>query len=66
VQIRTQLLMTFGVAGWQSCSHLVVRLRDTDVASQALKVGDTAPDFLLPDHDRHHHSSEHLRRNGHS
>jgi peroxiredoxin len=31
-----------------------------------LKVGDTAPDFLLPDHDRHHHSSEHLRRNGHS
>jgi hypothetical protein len=24
-------------------------LRDTDVASHALKVGDTAPDFLLPE-----------------
>lgn len=39
-------------------------LRDTDVASHALKVGDTAPDFLLPDADGHLHSSEQLRRNG--
>ena len=39
-------------------------LRDTDVASHALKVGDTAPDFLLPDADGRLHSSEQLRRNG--
>jgi peroxiredoxin len=38
-------------------------LRDTDVASHALKVGDTAPDFLLPDADRRLHSSEQQRRN---
>jgi hypothetical protein len=42
-------------AGW---------LRDTDVASHALKVGDTAPDLLLPDADRRLRSSEQLRRNG--
>ena len=37
-------------------------LRDTDAC--ALKVGDTAPDFLLPDADGRLHSSEQLRRNG--
>jgi hypothetical protein len=30
-QIRTQLLMTFSAADWQSYSHLVGRLRETDV-----------------------------------
>jgi peroxiredoxin len=39
-------------------------LRDTDVASHALKVGDAAPDFLLPDADGRLHSSEQLRRSG--
>jgi hypothetical protein len=39
-QIRTELLTTFNAADWESCSHLVGRLRDTD-ASHALKVGDT-------------------------
>jgi peroxiredoxin len=34
------------------------------VASHALKVGDTAPDFLLPDPDGRLHSSEQLRRDG--
>jgi len=33
------------------------------LASHALKVGDTAPDFLLPDADGHLHSSEQLCRN---
>ena len=46
-----------------SYSHLVGWLRDTS-ASHALKVGDTLPDFLLPDADGRLHSSEQLRRNG--
>ena len=40
-QIRTELLTTFSAADWVP---LVGWLRDTDVASHALKVGDTAPD----------------------
>ena len=63
-QIRTELLTTFSAADWESYRHLVGWLRDTDVASHALKVGDTAPDFLLPDADGRLHSSEQLRRNG--
>ena len=30
-QIRTELLTTFRAANWESYSHLVGRLRDTDV-----------------------------------
>ena len=63
-RIRTELLTTFSAVDWVLYSHLVGWLRDTDVASRALKVGDTAPDFLLPDADGHLHSSEQLRRNG--
>ena len=63
-QIRTELLTTFSAADWESYNHLVGWLRDTDVASHALKVGDDAPDFLLPDADGRLHSSEQLRRNG--
>ena len=62
-QIRTELLTTFSAANWVSYSHLVGWPRDTD-ASHALKVGDTAPDFLLPDADGRLHSSEQLRRSG--
>ena len=39
-------------------------LRDTYLASHALKVGDTAPGFLLSDAEGRLHSSEQLRRNG--
>ena len=63
-QIRTELLTTFSAADWESYNHLVGWLRDTDVASHALKVGDDAPDFLLPDADGRLHSSEQLRRKG--
>jgi hypothetical protein len=63
-QIRTELLTTFSAAGWESYSHLAGWLRDTDVASHALNVGDTAPDFHMPDADGRLHSSEQLRRNG--
>ena len=54
---------TFSAANWVSYSHLVGWPRDTD-ASHALKVGDTAPDFLLPDADGRLHSAEQLRRSG--
>ena len=37
-------------------------LRDTYLASHALKVGDTAPGFLLSDAEGRLHSSEQLRR----
>ncbi|WP_407156616.1 peroxiredoxin-like family protein [Bradyrhizobium sp. STM 3557] len=63
-RIRTELLTTFSAADWESYNHLVSWLRDTEVASRALKVGDDAPDFLLPDADGRLHSSEELRRNG--
>ncbi|MDQ8727600.1 peroxiredoxin-like family protein [Bradyrhizobium sp. LHD-71] len=63
-QIRSELLATFSPADWESYNHLVGWLRDTGVASYALNVGDTAPDFLLPDADGRLHSSEQLRRNG--
>ena len=63
-QIRTELLTTFSAADRESYSHLVGWLRDTDVASHALKVGDTAPGFLLSDAEGRLHYSEQLRRNG--
>ncbi|OSJ33786.1 alkyl hydroperoxide reductase [Bradyrhizobium japonicum] len=63
-RIRTELLTMFNAADWDSYNHLLSWLRDADVASHALKVGDEAPDFLLPDADGRLHSSEQLRRNG--
>lgn len=63
-QVRAELLTTFSAADWDSYNHLVAWLRAADVASQALKIGDDAPDFLLPDAHGRLHSSEQLRRNG--
>jgi hypothetical protein len=63
-QIRTELLTTFSAGEWELYNHLVGWLRDTDVASHALKVGDAAPDFLLRDADGRLHSSKQLRRGG--
>lgn len=63
-QIRTELLTTFSAADWESYSHLLGWRSDTDVASHALKLGELAPDFLLPCADGRLHSSEQLRRNG--
>ena len=45
-QIRTELLTTFSAADWESYSHLVGWLRDIDVASHGLKLGDVAPDRI--------------------
>jgi len=63
-QIRSELLATFSTADWESYNHLVAWIRSTGVASQALKVGDTAPDFVLPDANGRLYSSEQLRRDG--
>lgn len=63
-QIRMELLTMFSPEDWESYNHLVGWLRDTDVASHALKAGEPAPDFLLPDADGRLHSSEQLRRSG--
>ncbi len=63
-QIRSELMTTFSAADWESYNHLVSWIRDTGVPSRALKVGDVAPDFLLPDADGRLHSSEQLRRDG--
>jgi peroxiredoxin len=63
-QIRIELLASFSAAEMASYRHLVEWLRDNDVASHALRAGDAAPDFLLPDAYGRLHSSEQLRREG--
>ncbi|MBY0250255.1 MAG: AhpC/TSA family protein [Methylobacterium organophilum] len=61
---RTELFSTFSQADWESYDYLVGFLRDTNVAAQSVKVGDVAPEFLLPDSSGRLHSSEQLRRDG--
>ena len=63
-QVRSKLLAGFSDKDRKAYTRLVEWLRKTDVASGALKVGDTAPDFLLPDPHGRLHSSEHLRGEG--
>jgi peroxiredoxin len=64
LQIRNDLLAGLSDTDRKAYIHLVDWLRKTDVASRALQVGDTAPDFLLPDAHGRLHSSEHLRGEG--
>jgi len=63
-EVRSELLATFSDADWRSYNHLVQWLRESDVVSRALTVGDIAPDFLLPDAEGRLHSSEQLRGKG--
>ncbi|WP_245471827.1 peroxiredoxin-like family protein [Bradyrhizobium nanningense] len=63
-QVRSKLLAGLSNTDREAYTHLVDWLRKTDVASGALQVGDTAPDFLLPDVHGRLHSSEHLRGDG--
>lgn len=63
-QVRSELLAGFSDADREAYIHLVDWLRKTDVASRALRVGDTAPEFLLPDAHGRLHSSKHLRSEG--
>ena len=63
-QVREEILAGFSEADRESYVHLVDWLRKADVASHALQVGDTAPDFLLPDEEGRLHSSKQLRETG--
>lgn len=63
-QVRSELLAGFSDTDRDAYTYLVDWLRESDVASHALRVGDTAPDFLLPDAHGRLHSSEHLRAGG--
>lgn len=63
-QIRSEILAGFNEADRELYVHLVEWLRQTDVVSHALQVGDTAPDFLLPDEEGRLHSSKQLREAG--
>ena len=63
-QVRNELMAEFSDADWESYRYLVDWLRKANIASHALQVGDTAPDFLLPDAHGRLHSSEHLRGEG--
>jgi peroxiredoxin len=63
-QVRNELLAGLSDTDRDAYIRLVDWLRTTDVASRALRVGDKAPDFLLPDADGRLHSSEQLRGEG--
>ncbi|HEU5068038.1 MAG TPA: peroxiredoxin-like family protein [Sphingomicrobium sp.] len=63
-RVRSELMAEFNEADRQAYAHLVDWLRETDAASHALQVGDTAPDFLLPDEEGRLHSSRQLRGEG--
>jgi peroxiredoxin len=63
-RVRNELLAELSDADREVYTRLVDWLRKTDVASRALQVGDTAPDFLLPDVHGRLHSSQHLRGEG--
>jgi peroxiredoxin len=62
--VRSELIAGFTDADREAYGHLVDWLRQSDVASRALQVGDKAPEFLLPDADGRLHSSERLRGQG--
>lgn len=63
-EVRNELLAGLSDSDREAHTHLIDWLRTTDVASRALKVGDRAPDFLLPDAHGRLHSSEQLRGAG--
>ena len=63
-QIRSEILAEFDDEDWASYRQLVGWLREIGAADGALKVGEWAPDFLLPDADGNLVSSERLREKG--
>jgi len=63
-QVRDELLGGLGGTDRAVYIHLVDWLRKAHVASRALQVGMTAPDFLLPDAHGRLYSSERLRGEG--
>lgn len=63
-QARNELLARFSEADHKAYAYLVDWLRQADVISSAVQIGDTAPDFLLPDEQGRLHSSKQLRSEG--
>lgn len=63
-EVRKEILAGFSEADRESYVSLVDWLHKEDVASHALQVGDTAPDFLLPDEEGRLHSSKQFREAG--
>lgn len=63
-QMRAELFSAFDQHEWVNYDRLTDWLRETDIASNALKVGDTAPDFLLPDWEGRLVSSAWMREKG--
>lgn len=63
-QTRRELIDAFDFIDMKAYNHLVGWLRENDIAARALKVGDAAPDFLLPDVNGRLVSSAQLRREG--
>ena len=63
-QIRAELFSAFDQHEWVNYDRLTDWLREADIASNALKVGDTAPDFLLPDWEGRLVSSARMREKG--
>ena len=63
-QIRAELFSSFDQHEWVNYDRLTDWLRETDIASSALKAGDMAPDFLLPDWEGRLVSSARMREKG--
>ena len=63
-QSRSEVLAGFDQDDWSSSRQLVGWLREIGAADGALKVGEPAPDFLLPDADGNLVSSARLREKG--
>lgn len=61
---RDELMAAFSDADREAYLYLVNWLREAGLVSHALQVGDTAPDFLLPDEQGRLHSSRQLRAQG--
>ena len=63
-RMRSEIFAEFDDEDWASYRRLVGWLREIGAAEGALKVGEVAPDFLLPDADGNLVSSERLRAKG--
>jgi peroxiredoxin len=63
-RVRSEIFAEFNDEDWSSYRQLVGWLREIGAADGALKVGERAPDFLLPDADGNLVSSVRLREKG--
>lgn len=63
-KVRAEILKQYNLQDLQAYSTLSKWLHESGIPDHALKVGDTAPDFLLPDVDGRLVSSAELRERG--